>query len=71
MIVSPLTKLQTRAMRLLARGGARYGTMHATMLGLKDLGLAYVYDTGKIGHGRWTWRPTKLCKTLTEVEGGE
>ena len=53
-----LTKRQKLAMRLLARGGARYGTMHSEMTELKAMGLCYAHDKGTRGKGRWTWRPT-------------
>jgi hypothetical protein len=54
----PLTKDERRALRLLARGGARYGTMQNAMRGLRIRGLAFVHDKGREGPGRYTWRPT-------------
>lgn len=56
--VGEWTKKQRRAMALLARGGVRYGTMHAQMSRLRDLGLAYAHNTGVPGLGQWTWRLT-------------
>lgn len=55
---STFTKRQRVALRLLARGGARYGTEYEAMTELRDMGLAYAHDTGKPPPGRWTWRPT-------------
>ena len=55
---APFTKAQMAALRLLARGGARYGPRHSTMSELRALGLAYAHDKGTAGPGRWTWRPT-------------
>ena len=54
-----LTRRQAIALRLLARGGARYGTRHAEMTALRDMGLAVAHDTGKPSPGKWTWRPTE------------
>lgn len=53
------TKRQRTALRLLARGGARYGTMHTEMTELKRMGLAFAFDHRRPGPGRWTWRPTQ------------
>lgn len=52
------TRAQKGALRLLARGGARYGARYGIMTELRDLGLCYAHDTGKPPPGRWTWRPT-------------
>lgn len=60
-----LTRRQVRALRLLARGGARYGTMHAEMTQLRNLELAYAHDTGREGPGRWTWRPTPSGRAMS------
>lgn len=51
------TSRQKRAFKLLARGGARYGTMHTEMSELRVMGYAYAHDNGRSGPGRWTWRP--------------
>lgn len=59
-----LTRRQHAALRLLGRGGARYGTMIAEVKRLRDRGLAVAHDTGKPPPGRWTWRPTQLAKPM-------
>lgn len=62
-------KAEMAALRLLARGGARYGTRIAIMYSLKDRGICYAHDKGShIGAGRFTWRPTQYgWKVIREV----
>lgn len=56
---------ELRALRLLARGGARYGTQLPAMTSLKAQGLCYAHDKGpSFRKGRWTWRPTPKGKEL-------
>lgn len=59
-MTATFTRLQKRALRLLARGGVRYGTQITEMRQLRDMGLCYAHDKGEQpnGKGRWTWRPT-------------
>lgn len=62
-----LSKSQREALRLLSRGGARYGTRTADMQALKAHGLAVAHDTGKPPPGRWTWRPTEAGRAMLEA----
>ncbi len=60
MLQQQLNKAEKAALRLLARGGARYGTRIAEMRSLKARGICYAHDKGPaFNKGRFTWRPTK------------
>ena len=70
-----LTKNQMKALKLLARGGARYGTQIMGMKELHKMGLCYAHDKGQhLKKGRWTWRPTKegwsVINELGVLNGG-
>lgn len=68
-MTSTFTKAQMRALGLLARGGARYGTQIVAMRQLQAMGLCRAHDTGKGGKGRWTWRPTpEGWRVIREME---
>ena len=67
--LAAMTKRQRAAVRLLATGGARYGTMLTEMRQLRDMGLAQAWDTGKVLPGRWTWRPTDMLRAMLTDAG--
>lgn len=56
------SKRQNVAIRLLARGGARYGTMLDEMKQLKTMGYAVAAQNRA---QRWVWHPTDtLCRLI-------
>jgi hypothetical protein len=50
-----LSRDQRFALKLLARGGARYGTRISAMKQLQDMGICRALMDR---HGRWVWVPT-------------
>ena len=69
-----LTGRHIVALQLLARGGARYGTMYEQMAELRDMGLcAAQQKLGKIVNGKevggWIWRPTTLGRAIIMEKG--
>ncbi len=70
----PLTRRHIVALQLLARGGARYGTMHEQMTELRDMGLCRAHEKpGRVVHGKmvgqWTWRPTDAGLAVIAEKG--
>lgn len=66
--MNDLNKDELKALNLLARGGARYGTRITEMQSLKAKGLCYAHDNGEHRKkGRWTWRPTEKGWTLIKL----
>jgi hypothetical protein len=66
---APLTRKHVVALQLLARGGARYGTMYAQMAELRDMGLCQAHQTPGKTVGQWTWRPTDAGRALIAEKG--
>ena len=69
-----LSRRHIVALQLLARGGARYGTMHAEMAELRDMGLCRSHQKpGRVVRGKlvgdWTWRPTDAGRAVIVEKG--